>query len=334
MLVVRSIVLTLIAALLAGCSYSIDTNALYGATRYREPGTVRGSTVAYVREGLFLDDMLTEPQDIEFTIAVNSENGVWKQAKKDFIPATAHYETLVAPYGPLETVLIEANEISGDRRERPLFIKCHGNGTSVYNTGVLSALTALPYGDILHFEYPGYDGPSRRENRRIRTVENFDLMIEVFASHLNAQRYARPIILWGHSLGGLVCARLASKLDKVDGIILEATANDAGAIVRSRVPGIAKPFLSLDINPAFEAYNIAANLDGIKAPILLAGAGGDRVLPVKLSRSLADKLEAQGNSVIFIEFEKANHISIAAQEGFGQGITALLMGIKDQELAR
>jgi len=334
MLFVRSFALVVIASLLAGCSYSIDTNALYGSTRYREPGTVHGSTAAYVREGLFLDDMLTEPQDIEFTIAVNSENGVWKQAKEDFIPATAHYETLTASYGPLETVLIEADKIVGDRMDRPLFIKCHGNGTNVYNTGVLSALTALPFGDILHFEYPGFDGPDRRENRRLRTVENFDVMIDAFAAHLNDRAYRRPIILWGHSLGGLVCARLASKLNKVDGIILEATANDARTIVRSRVPGIAKPFISLDINPAFEAYNIAGNLERVDAPILLAGAGGDRVLPVKLSRSLADMLAAQGNRVTFIEFENANHISIAAEEGFGEGINTLLMGIQDQGQAR
>jgi len=57
-------------------------------------------------------------------------------------------------------------------------------------------------------------------------------------------------------------------------------------------------------------------------------AAKDKTLPVKLSRKLADGLNAAGADVTYVEFLNANHISIPIQDEYQANIKSFLALLK------
>ena len=134
----------------------------------------------------------------------------------------------------------------------------------------------------------------------------------------------RPLILWGHSLGGFVCTNLLSELEAVDGLVLETSVRNAKEVADIATPWFAKPFVRVVISEELAQFDNVAALAGRDLPILVLGAGEDKTLPVPLSRNLSGALEAAGHDVVYAEFENANHISIATEPDFPQTVRKFL----------
>jgi acetyl esterase/lipase len=69
---------------------------------------------------------------------------------------------------------------------------------------------------------------------------------------------------------------------------------------RNFVPGIAKPFVRLRVDPALGRFDYLGYAVGAHAPILLIGAQGDRVVRPRNVSAFADLLRARGAEVTMV----------------------------------
>lgn len=182
--------------------------------------------------------------------------------------------------------------------EGPLIVSCFGNASDRYEHGVDYVAKIAPYGQVLLWDYPGYGDSSGAA-----TVEAVERVATALVPLIKARAAGRPILYWGHSLGGFVCSNLAAKTDHVAGLILETTAPSIRSVAAAWTPE------SIPLRVTFDEdllrYDIPAALAGLDTAILIIGAGRDRVLPVALSRELADALP----NAAYLEIPMATHFS-------------------------
>lgn len=201
--------------------------------------------------------------------------------------------------------------VSRPGANRPVIFYCSGNGSDRFNSGVVFAQKTLPWGDVVMIDYPGYgDSPGEPS---AAALERAAPDLSALATELSR---GRQLVFWGHSLGGFVCSRLVRETPGIDGVILEATARNALEIGRAWRPWFATLFLRLSVDESLANFDVADTLRDYRGPILLMGAGRDRTLPIRLSRSLNEALRTQGARVTYVEFPRAQHVDIAWQPQF------------------
>jgi pimeloyl-ACP methyl ester carboxylesterase len=194
---------------------------------------------------------------------------------------------------------------------RPLIVHCAGNAGDRYNSALPYARKAFPWGDVLTFDYPGYG-----ESGGVPNAASFEAALSAVSGFAAAQSEGRPLVFWGHSLGGFVCARLASVTPGADGLILETTARNADQVADAWTPWYASALVRVDVAPSLAGYDSAADAARFGGPILVLGAGRDSVLPVRLARTLANDLTAMGANATYVEYPQAEHWSVPGQEDF------------------
>ena len=205
---------------------------------------------------------------------------------------------------------------SGDR---PLFVSCFGNASDRRNSGADYARKILPHGDVLIWDYPGYGDSAGAPG-----VEAVSEAVDRVLERAEGLAGERPLILWGHSLGGFVCAQMAARSGRVDALVLETTAPDVASVARAWRPRWLP--LRVRFDPALAAFDTPDALTDFEGPVLVIGAGRDQVLPVGLSRQLAERLpEAR-----YLELPRATHYSAGfdpqAQQAVAEMIEALPPG--------
>ncbi len=213
----------------------------------------------------------------------------------------------------------EMNNV-GTNSIRPLILSCGGNASDRYGTGVSYAQKILPFGDVLMFDYPGYN-----ESTGAASAESFTAMVGVL-SEFSTQTAGtdRLLIGWGHSLGGFVCSQIAARTSAMDGLIIETSANTVEEVGAMLVPWYAKLFVRLEIAPSLLGYDNSVALADFKGSVLVMGGKKDDVLPVKLSRSLASALKGNDIDMTYIEFENGGHFNSKSQPGFDEAVAALI----------
>ena len=108
-----------------------------------------------------------------------------------------------------------------------------------------------------------------------------------------------PLFAYGFSFGGSQAAAMARE-GGFDGLILEATTSDIAGVGRNFVPGIARPFVRLRVDPALARFDFLGYAVAARAPILLIGAEGDRVVRPRDLRSFAGLLRSRGAEVTLV----------------------------------
>ncbi|MEM7728897.1 MAG: alpha/beta fold hydrolase [Pseudomonadota bacterium] len=197
--------------------------------------------------------------------------------------------------------------------EGPLIVSCFGNASDRYEQGADYAAKILPFGQVLLWDYPGYGDSGGKPG-----ADALERVVGDFVPWIEAQAGSRPIVYWGHSLGGFVCANLAARTRKVAAVVLETTAPSVGAVARTWTPS-GLP-LRVTYDAALSRFDIPDALAGVDAPVLILGAGRDRVLPVSLSRELADALPR----ATYLELPEATHFSAGFDPRAQAAVAALL----------
>ena len=236
------------------------------------------------------------------------------------IPAlvSVAHRRLPSTIGPIAVTLFDTQS---DR----LIIHCGGNATDRKTDGVAYAEKLLPYGDVLLFDYPGY-GDSGGEP----ITEHFEILTNAIANH--AKHMGRSdIAVWGHSLGGFVCAQIANQLDgSLNEVIFEATAPSATAVANVWTPWYAKPFVKVEINEGLMRFDNIRPLREFSGRALVLGAGKDEQLGIKLSRQLFRDLQDAGVDVTYQEFDDATHFGISKQKNFSSVVENFLSHSPDE----
>lgn len=180
----------------------------------------------------------------------------------------------------------------------PLIVSCFGNASDRYAHGVDYANKIAPFGQVLLWDYPGYGDSSGTAG--VVAIED---IADGFVALVEDRAGGRPIIYWGHSLGGFVCSNLAGRSKQVDGVILETTAQSIRSVAKAWTPmGIP---IRVTFNEDLLRFDIPDALAGLNTPILIIGAGRDRVLPVELALELAEALPEAN----YLELPQATHFS-------------------------
>ena len=211
--------------------------------------------------------------------------------------ATVSHET--REFGGIPIALTRAAP-QGLAPDAPLLVSCSGNASDRYSTGTTYAAKLLPFGEAVLFDYPGY-GDSGGE----ATVADIEAMADDFIAWVEAEAGERPLVFWGHSLGGFVCSDLAKRSQSVDMVVLETTARNVSEVAKAWKPWWAPVRLRTDEDLA--RFDTADALADFMGPVVVIGAKHDEVLPVELHRSLARALPSPFAS--YIEIADANHFS-------------------------
>lgn len=254
--------------------------------------------------------------------------GVWMQrAGKGQLPATVaafqpgkvEHARFATTSGGLQYTLVTHTTPSDT-----LIVRCGGNSTTRQHSGYKYAIMAAPYGDVLMFDYPGYG-----ETGGDATPARFQQMGEELIPLVREKAAGRKIVLWGHSLGGLVCSELAARLPETDGLIIETSARNAREVAQAWTPWYAAPFVRVEIGEGFESVDVANALKAFKGPVLVLGAEKDETLPVQLARSVGKALKDQGNDAEYIEFKGGGHSNLVLQPTFAPTIAAFFAKVKN-----
>jgi len=200
------------------------------------------------------------------------------------------------------TRVTAANATSGE----PLIVACMGQTGDRIQSGLTYIAKTLPWGEVLLVDYPGYGDSSGAP-----TLAAFAKFQEGLAAYLDKAAAGRPLVLWGHSLGGPVCSAMAAKSREADAMVLETTVPSFNDLMDARKPWFTPPTFDLQLVDGLDAYDIPKSLAGFQGPILVIGAGQDSVLPVAKQRLLAEKLKAAGLAITYVEIEKSEHLNAA-----------------------
>lgn len=214
---------------------------------------------------------------------------------------------------------IGATRVRSGRAAAPLILFCGGNMfRRSAGAGPRGEILA-PFGDALMFDYPGYG-----DTAGLASYANFRAVGEVVSAEARRQADAegRRLIVWGHSLGGVVCAEAAKRV-RADVLVLETTTPGARDTLNNQV-GLMRPFVRVTLAPALQAIDVPASLDGFEGRILVLEAGRDDTLPPALSRALAHRLKARGHRVERLVFPRAEHDDVGRQPDFVARLQAAL----------
>jgi pimeloyl-ACP methyl ester carboxylesterase len=217
------------------------------------------------------------------------------------------------------------SRLTREGADRPLILRCGGNASTRQLSGFVYSVAALPYGDVILFDYPGSG-----ETGGVASATSFLAAADAAVGLVKESRApGQKLVLWGHSLGGPVCAELATRFPgDLDGVVLETTARNAREVAKEWSPPVLDLFLRIEVQESLAAYDVVDALAPLGVPVLVLGAKRDTTLPVKLARSLAKALKEAGVNAEYVEFPEAEHVTMAAQPGLKPVLDAYFGGLR------
>ena len=169
-----------------------------------------------------------------------------------------------------------------------------GNGSFVSALSPIAlALADATGADLIFYDYPGRGGTEVPPPIAASLATGPLLLAELRRRGWIGRG---PLVAYGFSVGGSQAAAMARD-GGFDGLILEGTAADVHAVGRNFIPGIAKPFVRLRVDPALASFDFLSYAVSARAPILLISAEGDRVVRSRNMRDFAAQLRARGAGV-------------------------------------
>lgn len=212
----------------------------------------------------------------------------------------AHF-TQPASFGKITLSRLSRTE----NASKPLIVACMGTSADRFRSGRYYTQKSIDYGDVILFDYPGYNDSDGKATTA-HFIETADV-VSAYVRRLRAET-GRPIIAAGHSLGGFVCSDLIARNPGLfDGVIIETSAQNIDAVVKSRTPAVIGFLLKPRVTASLRQFDVAESLQGFDGPVLLLGGEQDRVLKIELTHQLYGSLSAQGNAVDLHVFEESGH---------------------------
>lgn len=172
-----------------------------------------------------------------------------------------------------------------------------GNGNFVSaQTARAAAMAAATGTDLILYDYPGRGGTDVPP-----TIDASIATGPLLLAALRARGWIGrgALYAFGMSFGGSQAAAMARD-GGFDGLILEGTAADIAAVGRNFVPGLARPFVRLRVDPDLARFDFIGYAVAARTPILLLSSEGDRTVRPRNMDAFADQLRARGADVTLV----------------------------------
>lgn len=206
----------------------------------------------------------------------------------DGSPPGSGYETLAVSVPGLG--ILKDWWIPPSSAEMPTVIFFHGNASSRADFMTLgNTLHRRGWGAVLA-SYRGYSGNPGSPSEA-------GLMSDARATIAAVAHRAGPIIVWGHSLGSGVAARMASE-GLAAGLVLESPYTSIAEIGARQFSYVPVRLLSRD------PFDTLALVDRIKVPVLIFHSEDDPQIPFAMGRELANRL---GQRAMFVPMKGLGH---------------------------
>lgn len=190
-----------------------------------------------------------------------------------------------------------------------------GNGGFVDSEGtsrMAARLAEVTGADIILYDYPGRGGTTLPPTIAAAAAAFGPAMIDRLKSKGWIGR--GPTYAYGLSFGGAMTASLA-QAGALAGLIIEGSAADYQAVGRDFVPGLAKPFVKLRLDPALGAFDYQGYVMASRAPVLLLSGTKDKVIRPPRMREFQLALEGGGTKVTFAPVPVGHGGALEAAEG-------------------
>lgn len=189
-----------------------------------------------------------------------------------------------------------------------------GNGGFVDSEGtsrMAARLAEVTGADIILYDYPGRGGTTLPP-----TIEAAAAFGPAMIDQLKAQGWigGGPVYAYGLSFGGAMAASLA-RSGGFAGLIIEGSAADYQAVGRDFVPGLAKPFVKVRLDPALNAFDYQGYALAARAPVLLLSGTKDKFVRPERMREFQQMLEAGGTKVTFAPVPVGHGGALEAAKG-------------------
>ena len=175
-----------------------------------------------------------------------------------------------------------------------LLLFCHGNAGNIshrldnvrllHNRGI----------SVFIFDYRGY---GRSQGRISEKGFYLDSEAAYEVAREWAEKHRSKLVVFGRSLGGIAATHLAATKN-CDGLILESTFTNMGAMARAHYP---LPFAETLLE---HRLNALGQIVQVRVPILFFHGDKDRIVPIKVGRKL---FEAAPNPKEFVVLPGAGH---------------------------
>jgi len=175
-----------------------------------------------------------------------------------------------------------------------ILLFCHGNAGNISHRLDNVRLLNQRGISVFIFDYRGY-------GRSDGSISEKGFYLDSEAAHEVARKWAEThkakLIVFGRSLGGIAATHLGAT-KSCDGLILESTFTNMGAMARAHYP---LPFAESLLK---NRLNAVGEIDQVRAPILFFHGDKDRIVPIRLGRGL---FEAAPNPKEFVIIPGAGH---------------------------
>ena len=159
---------------------------------------------------------------------------------------------------------------------RYLLLHCHGNGGNIsQRIDIIKGFHEVGV-SVFMFDYRGYGQSSGSISEK-----GFYLDAEAAGriAREQAERYGAKLIVSGHSLGGIAAVHVGA-IEKCDGVVLESTFPNMGAMARVHY-----------LLPPLERWlqdrlNAAGEIGRLRAPVIFFHGDQDDIVPIELGRQL------------------------------------------------
>lgn len=181
-----------------------------------------------------------------------------------------------------------------------------GNGYTIGRFGAWTASLFAPLGvDLILVDHRGYGlstGTPTIAAMREDVLGVFDAVQARIAP-------GTRIVAHGHSLGSFGAGHLAANR-ALAGVVLESSATTAEEWSAANVPGIAKPFVRLQIEPGLQGQGNLPAMARIAEPLLVMTGAKDRITPPRLARALHAASPLPANAKRLLIVENASHVDV------------------------
>ncbi|MBN8547850.1 MAG: alpha/beta hydrolase [Deltaproteobacteria bacterium] len=209
---------------------------------------------------------------------------------------------------------------------RPTIVYCHGNAADLSSLAEVSSIFYSWGWNALLFDYSGYGKSSPATNGFSEEL----LLADAQAAYdfAKAQVPETSILVWGHSLGSSVAARLAAQ-NSPAGLILEGAFPNLLSMARRRYPWA--PIFSWMLFDHFETETYVLRR---AYPLLVMHGEGDRVIPVALGRKVYETAAEPKQWLLVPEIGHKDFPSVSARyRSFFTELAASWTGLPQSPLA-